>query len=470
MTATPPDRRVYSNRTLNFRSLRAVGYDMDYTLVHYYPDVWEGAAFAHAVGLLEGRGWPTDTLRFDHQQYVQGLIIDLQLGNLVKPSRFGYVIKAAHGTRQLSFDELRRAYSGTFVDLTEGRWVLLNTMFSLSEASLYAQLVDQLDAGRLLGPLGYDDVHTMVREVLEESHTQGVLKAQIIADPGRFVDLDPGLGTTLADQKAAGKSLVLVTNAEWPYVQAMMAWTVDSQLPGDMGWRDLFDLIVVEARKPSFFSGRHACYRLVDPERNLLEPHRGLMQRGEVYVGGHAALVEASLGLSGAEVLYVGDHIVGDVQASKATLRWRTCLILRELEDEIGGQQGFAPRERELSALMADKSEVEQRVAQLRLERLHARAAAATLGDATRRRVDGELNAALAASARLDETIAPLAQEAGALGNPTWGLLLRAGNDKSLFANLLERSADVYTSRVSNLGLETPYAYLRAARPNLPHD
>lgn len=470
MSDTPPDRRVYCNRTLNFRSLRAVGYDMDYTLVHYDPDAWEGAAFAHAVGLLADRGWPTETLRFDPQRYVQGLTIDLHLGNLVKPSRFGYIIKAAHGTAQLSFDELRRAYSGTFVDLAEGRWVFLNTMFSLSEASLYAQLVDLLDQGRLPGPLGYDDVHAMVREVLAESHTQGALKAQIIADPGRFVDLDPGLGMTLADQKAAGKSLVLVTNAEWPYVQAMMAWTVDSQLPGDLGWRDLFDLIVVEARKPSFFSGRHACYRLVDPERNLLEPHRGLMVRGEVYVGGDAALVEASLGLSGAEVLYVGDHIVGDVQASKATLRWRTCLILRELEDEIDAQQGFAARERELTVLMADKVEIETRVARLRLERLGAKSATAATSAETRRRVDAELNLALAASARLDETIAPLAQEAGALGNPTWGLLLRAGNDKSLFANLLERSADVYTSRVSNLGLQTPYAYLRAARPSLPHD
>ncbi len=29
-----PERRIYSNRTLNLRSVKAVGFDMDYTLVH----------------------------------------------------------------------------------------------------------------------------------------------------------------------------------------------------------------------------------------------------------------------------------------------------------------------------------------------------------------------------------------------------------------------------------------------------
>jgi 5'-nucleotidase len=56
------------------------------------------------------------------------------------------------------------------------------------------------------------------------------------------------------------------------------------------------------------------------------------------------------------------------------------------------------------------------------------------------------------------------------MGNPTWGPLMRAGNDKSLFARQVERYADIYTSRVSNFLAQTPFAYLRAARGSLPHD
>jgi len=71
---------------------------------------------------------------------------------------------------------------------------------------------------------------------------------------------------------------------------------------------------------------------------------------------------------------------------------------------------------------------------------------------------------------QLDDRIAPLAQAAAKLGHPRWGLTMRAGNDKSHLARQIERYADVYTSRVSNFGLMSPYAYLRAPRSSLPHD
>ena len=41
---------------------------------------------------------------------------------------------------------------------------------------------------------------------------------------------------------------------------------------------------------------------------------------------------------------------------------------------------------------------------------------------------------------------------------------------QSLLARQLEDSADVYTSRVANFLLHTPYAYLRAPRGRMPHD
>ena len=73
-------------------------------------------------------------------------------------------------------------------------------------------------------------------------------------------------------------------------------------------------------------------------------------------------------------------------------------------------------------------------------------------------------------SLELDAIISPLAKASGVMGNLTWGPLMRGGNDKSLFARQVERYADIYTSRVSNLLAQTPFAYLRAARGSLPHD
>jgi len=71
---------------------------------------------------------------------------------------------------------------------------------------------------------------------------------------------------------------------------------------------------------------------------------------------------------------------------------------------------------------------------------------------------------------RLDVELSPLARAAGEQFNQHWGPLMRAGNDKSHLARQVERYADVYTSRVSNLMFATPFAFLRSPRGSLPHD
>jgi 5'-nucleotidase len=70
----------------------------------------------------------------------------------------------------------------------------------------------------------------------------------------------------------------------------------------------------------------------------------------------------------------------------------------------------------------------------------------------------------------LDERIAPLSRRASELVNPSWGPLMRAGNDRSYLARQVERYADIYTSRVANFLYETPFSYLRPPRGSLPHD
>ncbi len=52
--------------------------------------------------------------------------------------------------------------------------------------------------------------------------------------------------------------------------------------------------------------------------------------------GCEEAIVQLKGWGGGAEqVMFVGDHILTDVNVAKATLQWRTVLIMRELEDEV---------------------------------------------------------------------------------------------------------------------------------------
>jgi HAD superfamily 5'-nucleotidase-like hydrolase len=460
-------RGMFVNRTLNLRSIRAIGYDMDYTLVHYKADEWERLAFIHARRRLAERGWPVKELKFDADSVTRGLAIDRESGNLVKATRFGYVIRAAHGTRLFSYDELRSAYAGVFVDLGEDRFEFMNTLFSLSEAALLAGLVDLLDAGELPGRMTYADLHDAVVEVIDQSHNEGDLKREILTDPDRYIVRDPDTALALLDQRAAGKRLLLITNSEWGYARAIMTYSFDPYLPEGETWRDLFDTVIVSSAKPRFFSSRNPLFKIIDEEAALLQPHDGPLEDGAVYYGGNAGIVEERLDLAGDEILYVGDHLFGDVHVSKAMLRWRTALILRELEPEVRVLDDFLPEQEKLNELMDQKQMLEARLASLRLVALRKRKGyappppEATPGD------EGTVRKELAA---LDELISPLAVASSRLRNPEWGPLMRAGVDKSLFARQVERYADIYTSRVSNFLEPGPYAMLRAGRLDLPHD
>ncbi|WLT32519.1 HAD-IG family 5'-nucleotidase [Geothrix sp. PMB-07] len=465
----PRGRGIFCNRTLNMRSVKAIGYDMDYTLVDYRVDAFERMVYAQAQQRLASEGWPTEGLEFDARMVTRGLVIDTELGNLVKANRFGFVKRAMHGTRMLEFAEQREAYAQTLVDLSDPRWVFLNTLFSLSEGCLFAQAVDLLDRGALPRPFEYASLYRHVRARVDAQHLEGHLKAEIAAAPDRYVVQDPEAAQALLDQKNAGKKLLLITNSEWSFTSKMMAHAYDRHLPEGMTWRQLFDLVIVSARKPAFFTERGPFFEVVD-ESGLLRPLVGPLHLGGMYLGGSAAQVERDLGVSGDEILYVGDHMFGDVHVSKRTLSWRTALVLRELEGEVLALEGYRPIEVQLMALMREKETLEARLSRARLvlQRLRGTQPKPTRADESEAetRVHELRNRLLA----LDAEIAPLAKAGTELTNARWGLLTRAGNDKSHLTRQIERYADIYTSRVSNFLHATPYAYFRSPRGNLPHD
>lgn len=464
----PRERGIFCNRTLNLRGIRAIGYDMDYTLIHYVTEAWERQAYEHLRQRLLALGWPVGDLTFDPSFVIRGLCLDRELGNIVKPNRFGYVKRAYHGTQVLDYDAQRAAYARTIVDLSEPRWVFLNTFFSLSEGCMYAQLVDLLDARRLPEVLGYADLHDRVKYALDHAHMEGALKAEISANPERFVVLDPETPEALLDQRRAGKKLLLISNSEWVYTHAIMSYAFDRFLPEGTSFRDLFDVLIVSARKPDFFTLRSPLFEVVSDE-GLLLPAMGLREGG-AFLGGHAGQVEAHLGISGDEILYVGDHIYGDVRVSKSVLRWRTALIVRELEGEIAAEEAAVAAEERLVGLMRDKERLEQAHARLRLEAQRVREGYGLRVGATEDELTARMAEVRARIAALDGEIAPLARASSQLINPRWGLLMRAGNDKSHLARQIERSADIYTSRASNFLLATPFAYFRPPRGSLPHD
>ncbi|KAJ0789499.1 putative 5'-nucleotidase [Helianthus annuus] len=476
-TSRHSPRGIFCTRTLNLRSISAIGYDMDYTLMHYNVMAWEGRAYDYCMENLKKVGFPVDGLAFDPELVIRGLVIDKEKGNLVKADRFGYVKRAMHGTKLLSTRAVSEIYGRELVDLRkESRWEFLNTLFSVSEAVAYMQMVDRLDEGMIspdLGALDYKGLYKAVGKALFRAHVEGQLKSEIMSKPELFVEPDPELPLALLDQKEAGKKLLLITNSDYIYTDKMMRHSFNRFLPNDMNWRDLFEMVIVSARKPEFFQMSHPLYEVVTSE-GLMRPCFKA-RPGGLYSGGSAQMVENSLGIHGDEILYVGDHIYTDVSVSKVHLRWRTALICRELEEEYNALIHSREHRALLVELIKQKEVVGDLFNQLRLalQRRNMGRPAQTM--AATHMDDKELTESvqklLIVMQRLDEKIAPMLEQDGEHFSKRWGYLSRAGLwDKSHLMRQIEKYADIYTSRVSNFLHYTPFMYFRSQEQTLAHD
>jgi 5'-nucleotidase len=119
---------------------------------------------------------------------------------------------------------------------------------------------------------------------------------------------------------------------------------------------------------------------------------------------------------------------------------------------------------------MTEKAELEQRQAWLRLRLQRETGGYGPPPGASASELKTELAQVRATLDALDARVAPLARAAGEVHKVRWGPLLRAGNDKSHLARQIERYADLYTSRVSNLLYATPFAFFRSPYTTMPHD
>ncbi|CAM6048131.1 unnamed protein product [Sphagnum compactum] len=464
-----PSRGIFCSRTLSLRTITTIGYDMDYTLIHYNVKAWEGRAYEYGLKNLHLMGYPVHGLSFDNDLVIRGLILDKEKGNLVKADRFGQIKRAMHGTKMLSSHAISEIYGEELVNLrNDSRWEFLNTLFSISESVICMQMVERLDNGALppeLGEVAYETLFQAVSTSMLRAHVEGQLKAEVINDPDKFVERDAELPLALLDQKESGKTLLLITNSDYLYTEKMMAYAFDPYLPLGMNWRGLFDMVIVSARKPEFFQRFNPLYEIITKEglmRACTEP-----TRGGLYSGGSAFMVEKALGSQVGQTLYVGDHIYTDVSVSKVNLRWRTALICRELEREVKALIHGRSHRAKLMEMISKKELVSDvfNQLQLALQRRNHGHPAQTL-QATyveRKELVEEMHKLSSLMGRLDQKIAPMMEADGALFNQRWGYLSRAGLwDKSHLTRQIEKYADIYTSRVSNFCRYSPFMYFRS--------
>jgi HAD superfamily 5'-nucleotidase-like hydrolase len=473
----PRSRQIFVNRNLRMDRIELVGFDMDYTVAMYHLQRLETLAFGMTLArMIEFMRYPAvlGAIRYDPAFVIRGLVVDKLHGNIFKPDRHNHVGRCYHGRRPLPVEDLRRLYRDEKIHLSSPRFAWIDTLFALPEACLFAEIIELLEGSGQA--VDYTKLYDDIREAIDTVHRDGSLKAEVRKDLSRYVVRDPELGPALHKLRSGGKKLFLLTNSLWDYTDAVMTHVLDGVLPEYPSWRNYFDAVFTGAAKPAFFSERRPLYALGPQGERLGEATT--VERGRWYEGGDLATFERLMGIGGDKVLYVGDHIYGDILRSKKSSLWRTCMVVQELGEELAWLERNEATLAELSRLEAVRVRVEDEVAVHRstlngLDRRVERAAdpAAREGlDAERRRVKGELERLRRALKEANARVAALGRGLEEGLNPYWGLTFKEGNENSRFGEQIEVYACLYTSRVSNFVLYSPMQYFRSPRAVMAHE
>ena len=479
----PRGRRVFVNRNLRMDEVEMIGFDMDYTLALYHQRNLESLSIQCTLDkLITKRGYPEEirALEYDHSFAVRGLVVDRHYGNIFKADRFGHVGRVYHGKRLISDDERHKLYRLERIRLSSARYAWIDTLFALPEAVMYASIVDLLEAQKTK-PIDFEKVWQDIRECIDEAHRDESMKRLIKANLDDYIVRDPELAPTLHKFRSSGKHLFLLTNSAWDYTEAVMNHLLGASLPAYPGWRSYFDIVIVAGTKPAFFTEKRPFVE-IDAVGNIKGEHSGPFLRNRIYQGGNIHDFETSSGFSGDRILYIGDHIYGDMLRAKKSSVWRTAMVLQELEEELTQvERNKEKLERveqlERQCVRIDSEISYQQILLKSLQKLADPDDVATTGAPPQPTLDA---AKQEAKRRLDELRASLKSASEELGrldhevdlafNPYWGAIFREGTENSRFGEQVEDYACVYTSRVSNFLAYSPLRYFRSPRDHMPHE
>ncbi|GFS46488.1 HAD-superfamily hydrolase, subfamily IG, 5'-nucleotidase [Actinidia rufa] len=383
-------KQIFCNRPLNMRNIVAVGFDMDYTLAQYKPETFESLAY-------EGT--------------IKKLVYDL--GYPPEMDRHKYVKVAYHGFRELSKEDKVAAYGSTLIRdaFDEPDYALIDTLFSLAEAYLFAQLVDFKDnnPGRVPEGVDYSRMYRDVRAAVDLCHRDGTLKQMVAKDPK---SAKPGF---FHDENRANLFEVETDSG--------MLLNTDNGTPMPQ---------VGDTVRLPLKSSDKSC---------------------KVFQGGNVGHLHKLLGIaSSSQVLYVGDHIYGDILRSKKVLGlsdgfftgWRTMLVVPELEKEVELLWELRDTRKQLRMMRNERDLVEDKIHHLKWSFKFE-----VLNGDEKRKETSEL-----------ENLESQREE------------VRFSHQQAQREchQKVERFACLYTSQVTNLSLYSPDKYYRPSEDFMPHE
>ncbi|XP_046476124.1 5'-nucleotidase domain-containing protein 3 isoform X1 [Neodiprion pinetum] len=424
---------VFACNELDLEEVQVYGFDYDYTLACYKPSM---DYLLYNLGrdmLIQKYKYPEEIGKLEYPEgfAVRGLHYDIEKGLLLKLDSFLQIQLGTvyRGLQRVPDEEVLRLYKNRIIpiayveapnkhtqDPRSTKMVQLADLFSVPEMGLLCNVAEYFVKNHI-------DYHPEilfrdVKNSVQSCHP--IMHQTVVKNVGDFLEKNKDMRKFFDRLKSIKKKMFLVTNSPFPFVNVGMKFLLGED------WKDYFDVVIVQARKPRFFTDETRPLRIYDEKKHtLLWDRVTKLEKGTIYLEGTVKQLQDMTGWRGHQVLYFGDHPYSDLADVTLEHGWRTGAIITELTHEIDNLNDPEFKKNAnwlqmLTALIEDHQDYEGKEAKVQLN------------EWMRERDN-------------------LRNDIKRVFNQQFGSVFRTYHNPTYFSRRLFRFADIYMSNITNL-------------------
>jgi len=442
-------RGVFANDEIDLQEIEVYGFDYDYTLARYKTSVEELIHDVAKNTMVDELKYPEVVRDFTYDQsaVIRGLHYDIEHGILMKLDNSARIQMGSvyRGHEQLSDKEVLKIYSKRHLPVSrvESKMVQLADAFAKPMMCLLADLNQWFRQSGLdfVPEAVYNDVNMSISRAHPFFHRAAATNPSELLDNSS----NEALRKMLETLKQNKKTVFLVTNSPFKIVDGGMNYMLGPD------WRDYFDLIIISAQKPSFFTTNYRAFREYSPKSDRLKwKPVDKFEPSKIYAGGTVEELQRLTGVDPDRVLYFGDHVFADLADLSSHHGWRTGAVIQDLEEEMLKTSSDNFKWKVNWATIISNMIENNQMSGLQPD---------PEGHACRLVLDKWKQELKALRIELKETI-----------NPKFGSVFRTERNPTYFSGRLLQYADIYTSNITNLNNYSLKHKFYPRRGVLPHE
>ncbi|KAF7989369.1 hypothetical protein HCN44_008043 [Aphidius gifuensis] len=283
----------------------------------------------------------------------RGLIIDMEKGNILRINNCGEIIKATHGTKLMTSDEIKLVYpnkrweaSDAFannpLDTWNGEWSsrirALLDYFDMPMSLVFGRVIDSLDdknGGKLDKYDCWKDCIGAAISLYDRTNFKNELGNYFVhlkKEPEKYIrKCSQEIIDWLSNMKKQNKIVYLITGSNVDFASFTASYIFGNN------WRSLFDIVICFAKKPGFFNGDRP-FLTLDGFDESQEITGQQLEQGGIYSQGNwndlMIFFSKICHKESPKCVYFGDNILQDIFAPNTTANCDTVVVSEEMYAE----------------------------------------------------------------------------------------------------------------------------------------